>query len=135
MDPHPRHRLSSNLLALLHHLNMFVLTFWKCTAGISIFAIGRIITDTLFMAVMVIIAILSRSATRGCSGTPYPRVVADGSGRVGCRLFVAAFAVAVISVFLYGITALVQMMIWRREKGKAREGGRGRVWENGPRRA
>ena len=104
-----------------------------CTAGISFLAIISIVVDILFLAVMIAIAVLNRSATNGCSsGAPYPRVVYDGSGRAGCRLFIAAFAVSVAAVFLYAFTAGVQFLIYRRGKsGGRRDVEKGRRYENG----
>lgn len=44
------------------------------------------------------VAIINRSATRSCSSFYPPRVVYDGSGRSGCELFKAAFAVAILAI-------------------------------------
>ncbi|GAB7366602.1 hypothetical protein MBLNU230_g8587t1 [Neophaeotheca triangularis] len=90
-----------------------------CTAGISFFAIPRIAIDILFVGVMMAVAIVNRSATEGCSSPAYPRVVYDGSGSSGCRLFMAAFAVAVLSVILYIVTAVMQTLIWRRGRSSS----------------
>ena len=90
-----------------------------CTAGLSFFAIGRIIMDVVFAAAMIAVAAINRSATNGCGNPTYPRVVYDGSGGSGCRLFVAAFAVAIISIFMFIVTAIVQGMIRRRGKTDA----------------
>jgi hypothetical protein len=86
-----------------------------CTAGISFFALISIIMDIVFAALMVAVAAINNSATNGCGNyAPFPRVVYRGSGLSGCRLFVAAFAVAIIAIFMFIITSITQFIIRRR---------------------
>jgi preprotein translocase subunit SecG len=95
-----------------------------CTAGISFFAIASIVFDFVFFVLMIFLAVISRSARHGCSGgAPYPRAVQRGSGTSGCQLYVAAWAVAIISIFLFIITMATQLVI-RRRGGDGRRGGR-----------
>jgi hypothetical protein len=76
-----------------------------CLSGISFFALLGLIIDTLFFAAMIGVAVLNRDARHGClpdAGTT-------------CRLYVATFALAIISLVAYLINAGVSFML-RREK-------------------
>jgi hypothetical protein len=85
-----------------------------CTAGISFFAAISIFLDIVFAALMIAVAAMNNSATNGCDYAPFPRVVYRGSGRSGCQLFVATFAVAIIAIFMFIITCITQFIIRRR---------------------
>ncbi|KAL5331157.1 hypothetical protein ACEPPN_000686 [Leptodophora sp. 'Broadleaf-Isolate-01'] len=94
----------------------------SCTAGISFFALISIIKDILFIALMIVVVALNRSARYICDAPPYPRVVYDGSRRSRCQLFVASWAVAIIAIFLFLVAAVTQWMI--RSRGRSRVGSK-----------
>ena len=98
---------------MLYTLTCVVITC--CTAGISFFATIGIIFDLVFFVLMIFLVVINRSARYGCDGpAPYPRAVSCGNGTSGCRLYVAAWAVTIISFFLSIVTMVTQFIIRRR---------------------
>lgn len=133
--------LAVGVLALLYTATNVITTC--CTAGIGFLAIMSIVMDFTFFVLMVsksimsscshlklwltfckqiFLAVINRSARHGCGGpAPYPRAVERGSGISGCQLYVAAWAVTIISIFLYIITMATQFIIRRRGASNRRE--------------
>ena len=107
---------------MLYTLTCVIITC--CTAGISFFAIASITFDSIFFVLMISLAIINRNARYGCDGpAPYPRAVVGGSGDSGCRLYVTAWAVTIISLFLFIVTMVTQFVI-RKRGGDGRRDGR-----------
>ncbi|KAK4611205.1 uncharacterized protein CLAFUR5_14025 [Fulvia fulva] len=75
-----------------------------CLAGVSFFALMAIVFDTVFMAVMMAVAVLNRAGRVGC----------PDNASTTCRLFVATFAVAIIGVFAYLINIGISFIMRRR---------------------
>ncbi|SMR55956.1 unnamed protein product [Zymoseptoria tritici ST99CH_3D1] len=102
--------------------------FTCCTAGISFFAVISIFLDIVFAALMIAVAAINSSATNGCDRRPYPRIIYRGSRLMDCELFVAAFAVAIVAIFMFIVTAVTQVLIRGHSRkthvSKGKSGGR-----------
>ncbi|KAF2164558.1 hypothetical protein M409DRAFT_24958 [Zasmidium cellare ATCC 36951] len=116
-----RHHESRNIATLVLGgatllYTIFNTIFTCCTAGIAFFAFTSILFDIVFTGAMIAVAVLNRSATNGCDGPRYPRVVYEGRGHTVCRLFVASFAVAILAALMFVFTIIFQILIRSREK-------------------
>lgn len=133
-------------IAVIYTIAAVVLTC--CLGGISFFAFTAIVLDILFIGGFIAIAVLTRHGASSCSGiVNTPLGVADatenssdgyGSGGIGtgegenltysvsprtaCRLNTAAFAVSIIAVIIFIITAVLQVALVRRNKKEKRFG-------------
>ncbi|USW47656.1 hypothetical protein Slin15195_G009750 [Septoria linicola] len=122
--------------AVLYTIAAVVLTC--CLGGVKVFAFLGILLDIAFVGGMIAIAVLTRHATRSCTGvvtTPlgtFPALsTSDGFGgeityqvsqRTACRLQKACFAVAVIGAFLFLVTAGMQLVLIKHHQKEKRYG-------------
>jgi hypothetical protein len=133
-------------VAVLYTIAAVVLTC--CLGGITFFAFTAILLDILFVGGFIAIAILTRHGAGSCTGivnTPLGRGdtrlnnsdgfgnngIGTGQGenltysvspRTACRLNTAAFAVSIIAIVLFIITALMQIVLVRKHKKEKRFG-------------
>jgi hypothetical protein len=132
-------------VAVLYTIAAVVLTC--CLGGISFFAFTAIVLDILFVGAFVAIAVLTRHGASSCTGivnTPLGignaaqnsqgfgnNGLGTGQGenltyavspRNACRMNTAAFAVSVIAIFLFLLTALFQVFLLRKHKKEKRFG-------------
>lgn len=133
-------------VAVLYTIAAVVLTC--CLGGISFFAFTAIFLDICFVGGMIAIAVLTRHGANSCSGiVNTPLGVADatennsdgfgagglgtGSGenltysvspRTACRLNKVAFAVSIIALVIFIITAVMQIVLVRSHKKEKRFG-------------
>lgn len=77
-----------------------------CLAGLSFFALMGAIIDLFLMGAMIAVAVLNRDGRFGC---------APGDGTT-CRLYVATFVLAVISLIAYLINGVVSILVRRSKK-------------------
>lgn len=127
-------------VAVIYTIAAVVLTC--CLGGISFFAFLAIVLDVLFIGGFIAIAVLTRHGASSCTGiviTPLGTAdatanesdgygaggIGTGSGenltysvapRTACRLNTAAFAVSIIAIIFFIITALLQVALVRRHK-------------------
>lgn len=109
---------------------LFAVVFTLCLGGITFFAFIAVILDICFIGVFVAIAYYNRHGANSCSGNVN---TVFGSGRSGandalgnsryvpnlhtaCRLETAVFAVSIINIFLFLITAVLQILLARHHK-------------------
>ncbi|KAM0720302.1 hypothetical protein Q7P37_004438 [Cladosporium fusiforme] len=133
-------------VAVLYTIAAVVLTC--CLGGVSFFAFTAIVLDILFIGGFIAIAILTRHGAGSCRGiVNTPLGIADatqnesdgygaggigtGSGenltysvapRTACRLNTVAFAVSIIALILFIITAAMQLVLVRSHKKEKRYG-------------
>jgi hypothetical protein len=142
----------SYFLSVLSHKNMHIPTWEKAVEGISgaaclylifcilltiflggipIFAVLAIILDILFIGGFAAIAYYTRHGANSCKGivnTPLGTGLqsqdAPGAGDWGyvCSLNTACFAVAVVAILLFLITAAVQFLLMRHHQKEKRYG-------------
>lgn len=110
---------------------IFGVLFTLCLGGISFFAFIAIILDLCFVGCFAAIAYYTRHGANSCSGvvnTPLgvglSSQEAPGAGDWGyvCSLNTACFAMAILNIFLFLITAIVQFMLGRHHKTEKRYG-------------
>ena len=126
---------------------LFAVVLTLCLGGIRFFALIAVILDVCFIGCYVAIAWFNRGGAGKCSGTVYtvlgsgPANSKDpgygqngfgfGSGenvtyapnlRQACKLETAVFAVAVINIFLFLITAVLQVLLARHHQKEKRYG-------------
>ncbi|KAL2209652.1 hypothetical protein CC79DRAFT_1367833 [Sarocladium strictum] len=77
-----------------------------CLAGLSFFALMGAIIDLFLMGAMIAVAVLNRDGRFGC---------APGDGTT-CRLYVATFVLAIISLIAYLINGVVSILVRRSKK-------------------
>lgn len=77
-----------------------------CLAGISFFALIGAIVDLFLFAAMIAVAVLNRDGRFGCG---------EGDGTT-CRLYVATFVLAIISLIAYLINGVVSVLVRRGKK-------------------
>lgn len=133
-------------VAVIYTIAAVVLTC--CLGGISFFAFLAIVLDVLFIGGFIAIAVLTRHGASSCTGiVNTPLGIADananqsdgyGAGGIGtgagenltysvaprtaCRLNTAAFAVSIIAIIFFIITAFLQIALVRRHKKEKRYG-------------
>ncbi|KIW34208.1 uncharacterized protein PV07_01000 [Cladophialophora immunda] len=110
---------------------IFGVLFTLCLGGISFFALLAVILDICFVGCFAAIAYYTRHGANSCKGfvnTPLgvglSSEAAPGAGDWGyvCSLNTACFAMAVLNIFLFLITAGMQMMLARHHKKEKRYG-------------
>jgi hypothetical protein len=143
-------------VAVLYTIAAVVLTC--CLGGISFFAITAIILDILFVGGFIAIAVLTRRGAQSCTGivnTPLgignTAMNSEGFGqnglgtgqgenltysvspRTACRMNTAVFAVSIVGIFLFLMTALFQIFLIRKNKKDKRFGpGPSNDYTSGP---
>jgi|SRR5687768_16973754 hypothetical protein len=80
-----------------------------CLAGLSFFALLGAIIDLFLFAAMIAVAVLNRDGRFGCG---------PGDGTT-CRLYVATFVLAIISLIAYLINGVVSVLVRRSKKTTA----------------
>lgn len=136
---------------------IFGLVFTLCLGGVSFFAFLAIVLDLLFCGAFIAIAIMTRHGAGSCNGfvnTPLgsgysnPNAAGFDNGnvtyvaslRTACHLNTAVFAVSIINIFFFLITAIYQVALVRHHKKEKRYGpspannytsgrGRGAFWK------
>ncbi|RMD43829.1 hypothetical protein DV735_g1357, partial [Chaetothyriales sp. CBS 134920] len=115
--------------AVLYTLFGVLLTFFL--GGVRVFGGIAILLDVLFAGAFVAVAWFTRHGANSCQGvvnTPLGAAPsnsdAPGAGSYGfaCRLNTASFAVAVLNIFLFIITALWQALLVQHHKKEKRYG-------------
>jgi hypothetical protein len=110
---------------------IFGVLFTLCLGGVSFFAFLAVFLDILFAGCFAAIAYYTRHGANKCSGfvtTPLGQGLsseeAPGAGDWGyvCSLNTACFAMAVLNIFLFLITAAVQILLARHHKTEKRYG-------------
>jgi hypothetical protein len=109
--------------ATLYTIFGIILTL--CLGGIAFFGFIAIFLDILFAGCFAAIAYYTRHGANSCSGvvnTPLGRAPsndeAPGAGDYGyvCSLNTAVFAVSILNIFLFLVTAAVQFMLIKHHK-------------------
>ncbi|KAK0390540.1 hypothetical protein NLU13_0044 [Sarocladium strictum] len=77
-----------------------------CLAGLSFFALLGAIIDLFLFGAMIAVAVLNRDGRFGCG---------PGDGTT-CRLYVATFVLAIISLIAYLINGVVSVLVRRSKK-------------------
>jgi len=110
---------------------IFGILFTLFLGGITVFAAIAVFLDICFVGCFAAIAYYTRHGANSCRGmvnTPLGTGLnnqnAPGAGTWGyvCSLNTACFAVAICSIFLFLITAVVQMLLARHHKKEKRFG-------------
>ena len=134
---------------------IFGVLFTLFLGGISVFAFLAILLDLCFVGCFAAIAFYTRHGANSCKGvvnTPLgfglSSESAPGAGHWGyvCSLNTACFALAVLNIFLFLITPLVQFLLVRHHKKEKRFGpsptnnytkgtGRRPFWKRGGRKS
>lgn len=132
---------------------IFGVLFTLFLGGITFFALIAVFLDLLFVGCFAAIAYYTRHGANSCKGvvnTPLGVGLssedAPGAGDWGyvCSLNTACFAMAVLNIFLFLLTAVVQLMLARHHKKEKRFGpspknnytkgtGRRAFWKRGRR--
>jgi len=110
---------------------IFGVIFTLCLGGITFFALIAVFLDIVFAGGFAAIAYYTRHGANSCSGvvnTPLgvglSSEAAPGPGDWGyvCSLNTACFAMAVLNIFLFLLTAVVQLLLARHHKKEKRFG-------------
>ena len=132
---------------------IFGVLFTLFLGGVTFFALIAVILDLCFVGCFAAIAYYARHGANSCKGvvnTPLgvglSSESAPGAGDWGyvCSLNTAVFAMAILNVFLFLVTAVVQMLLARHHKKEKRFGpspsnnytkgtGRRAFWKRGGR--
>jgi len=109
---------------------IFAVLFTVCLGGISFFAFVAVVLDICFAGCYAAIAYYNRNGDNSCSGTVIT-IIGSGSSKSSvaghnlhnfCRLETAVFAVALINIFLFLITAFLQVLLARHHRREKRYG-------------
>jgi len=127
------------------YLIFAVLLTW-CRGGISFFAFLAVLLDICFIGCFAAIAWFNRQGAESCSGNVNTVLgsgpadfSAPGAPKLhrACQLETAVFAVSIINIFLFLVTALLQVALVRHHRREKRYGpspannytaGSGRFW-------
>lgn len=110
---------------------IFGILFTLCLGGVRFFAFLAMFLDICFVGCFAAIAYFTRHGANSCSGfvnTPLGSGLSDqeapGAGDWGyvCSLNTACFAVAIFNIFLFLITAVVQLLLVRHHQKEKRFG-------------
>lgn len=110
---------------------IFGILFTLCLGGVTFFAAIAVFLDILFAGCFAAIAYYSRHGANSCRGivnTPLGTGLssqdAPGAGTWGyvCSLNTACFAVSILAIFLFILTAIVQLLLARHHKKEKRFG-------------
>ncbi|OAL40310.1 hypothetical protein AYO20_00046 [Fonsecaea nubica] len=110
---------------------IFGVLFTLCLGGVSFFALLAVFLDICFVGCFAAIAYYTRHGANSCKGfvnTPLgfglDTEAAPGAGDWGyvCSLNTACFAMAVLNIFLFLVTAGMQMLLARHHKKEKRYG-------------
>jgi hypothetical protein len=110
---------------------IFGVLFTLCLGGITFFALIAVFLDLCFVGGFAAIAYYTRHGANSCKGvvnTPLgvglSSESAPGAGHWGyvCSLNTACFAMAVLNIFLFLLTAIIQMLLARHHKKEKRFG-------------
>lgn len=110
---------------------IFGVLFTLCFGGITFFALLAVFLDLCFVGCFAAIAYYTRHGANSCTGvvnTPLGTGLSDqsapGAGDWGyvCSLNTACFAVAICNIFLFLLTAVVQLLLARHHKKEKRYG-------------
>lgn len=104
----------------------FAVLLTLCFAGVAFLGYIAIVLDICFAGCFAAIAYYSRGGARSCSGivnTPIG-VGSSNSNSLGraCRLQTAVFAVSIVAIFLFLVTAVLQFLLIRHHKKEKRYG-------------
>ena len=105
---------------------LFAVLLTLFLGGITFFAFIAVVLDICFIGCYAAIAWFTRSGAGSCTGN-VNTVLGSGPSyapnlRQACRLETAVFAVAIINIFLFIITAVLQVLLVRHHKKEKRYG-------------
>jgi hypothetical protein len=131
--------------ATLYTMIAVVLTC--CLAGITIFGVIGILLEVAFIGAMIAVAWFTRHGARACRGqvitplgtgpvslddTQVNNIVTSVGYRDACRLNKAAFAVSIIAIFFFLVTAIMQILLMKsHKKNKRLESSRANGYDHG----
>ncbi|KIX00040.1 uncharacterized protein Z518_10967 [Rhinocladiella mackenziei CBS 650.93] len=110
---------------------IFGILFTLCLGGVFFFALIAVVLDICFVGCFAAIAYYTRHGANSCRGmvntplgTGLDNQAAPGAGNWAfvCRLNTSCFAVAVVNIFLFLLTAVVQVLLARHHKKEKRFG-------------